>query len=452
MRKDTGITPISPRMAAKESLVAVLRHGRYSNLEIDSAVSRHSFATEADRALYTRLVYGVIERLITLDHVISSVSSRDIGTIDTETLVSLRLGLYQLIYTDRIPDHAAVSETVAVAPGRSRGFVNACLRTCIRSGTALDLPRGTSPEEMSVRFSVSADICRILIDSYGADTAADVLGAMNGESGITLRVNTVRITPDGARRILEDSMTDVSDGAYAADVLRVPTLTDAVRAGIDRGDWFVQDEASRIASMIVGARSGEKIADVCASPGGKTFSLAMDAFPDVRIYAFDIHKNKLSLIESGAKRLGISGITCAARDGREPDRELVGMMDRVLCDAPCSGIGVIGKKPELRLRRSDSFARLPDVQYGILCGASEYVRAGGVLVYSTCTLNRAENEETVRRFLDEHSDFSPEDFTVGSRSGGYSIVSADGMATLLPPLTGTDGFFVARMVRRASGR
>ena len=442
-------TPVSPRRAAKESLVAVLRHGRYSNLEVDSVVSRQAFESPEDRALYTRLVYGVIERLITLDYVISSISSHDISSIDIETLISLRLGFYQLIYTDRIPDHAAVSETVSVAPLRSRGFVNACLRTFIRKGRTISVPDGKAPEEMSVRYSVSADICRILIDSYGSADAEAILNAANHQNGITLRINTTRLTVNEAKHLLTDLPSDVSYGNYASDVLRVPSLTEGVRSGIERGDWFVQDESSRIATMVTGALNGEMIADVCAAPGGKTFSLAMDSAPDGRIYSFDIHKNKLSLIESGASRLGLSGITCSMRDGRNPDPVLIGTCDRVLCDAPCSGIGVIGKKPELRLRQSDDVQRLPEIQYAILCGASEYVKPGGVLVYSTCTLNRRENEDTVRRFLDAHSEFSPSDFTVKSMVGGHDILSDNGKVTLFPHLTGTDGFFIARMVKKS---
>lgn len=441
----------NPRAAAHSSLVAVLKCGKYSNLEIDSALSRYDFASAEDRALYTRLVYGVTEKLITLDSIISELSSRDIASLDIETLTSLRLGLYQLVYTDRIPEHAAVCETVETAPKRSRGFVNACLRSFIRRGKTFSLPSGDDVHSLSVRHSVSEDICRIMCDSYGEKTVDRILGAMSSDTGVTLRINTARIGVCEAIKLLSADGSSVTPGSYMPDVLKLSRLEEEARLGLLRGDWFVQDEASRIASYIVNAKSGDLIADVCAAPGGKTFSLAIDSFPNGRINSFDVRKNKLSLISNGAERLGLSEmISVQCRDGREPKRELVGACDRVLCDAPCSGFGVMAKKPELRLRSAESAERLPAVQREVLCGAAEYVKIGGVLVYSTCTLNRKENEDTVRYFLDTHPEFEPYDFICPSSDGHEDIVSSDGCATVYPHKSGTDGFFIARLRRRGT--
>ena len=428
----------SPRKAACDSLIKIERCGRYSNIEIDSSLKNTHGVSDADRGLYTRLVYGVIERLYTLDHIISKYSSKAICDIDSETLTSLRLGIYQLVYTDRIPEFAAVSETVDTAPRRSRGFVNGVLRSFIRGGKKFSLPEGSSPEALSVRYSTDAGVCRILANSYGSETAERILDAFFAPQQICLRLNTMRCSCDAALSMLEGA----AKGLYSHDIVTVPSLSENVRQGIADGLWFVQDEASRAASAVLGALPDERIADVCAAPGGKSFSIAIDMENRGELFSFDLHKNKLSLIKKTAESLGLTCIKVAERDARDPDEALIGSCDRVLCDAPCSGIGVLAKKPEIRYKAAEGAERLPSIQYDVLCGASAYVKEGGILVYSTCTLNRAENEEVVIRFLESHGDFTPVPFTAAGQG-------CDGMLTFLPHLTGTDGFFVAKMKRSA---
>lgn len=427
---------LTVRRAAHASLLKIEKCGRYSNLEIDASLKSSGELSDADRALYTRLVYGVTERRITLDCIISQYSAKSVPELDAETLTSLRLGIYQTIYMNRIPEFAAVSETVDTAPSRSRGFVNGVLRSFLRANKSFTLPKGASPEAMSVRFSASADICRILIDSYGADTAEKILEAFFAPQRICLRVNTLKCSRAEAMSMLCGS----EEGRYSPDIITVPVLSEDVRRGICEGLWFVQDEASRAASAVLGARPGERVADVCAAPGGKSFSLAIDMENRGELYSFDLHKNKLSLIKKTAENLGLSCIRVAERDARDPNPALLSGCECVLCDAPCSGIGVLGKKPEIRYKAAEGAERLPDVQYGVLCGASSYVKDGGVLVYSTCTLNRAENEDVVKRFLNSHKSFTLVPFSAAGQS-------CDGMLTFLPHVTGTDGFFVAKMMK-----
>lgn len=424
------------RLAAAKSLYRIESQGRYSNLEADSFLSSCGELSQADRALYTRLVYGVTEKRLTLDCIISQYSARSLDELDSETLISLRLGIYQLLYTERIPDFAAVSASVDTAPKRARGFVNGVLRSFLRADKAYTLPSGDTPEELSVRYSTNADICDVLCSSYGADTARLILEAFSKPGDITLRTNTLRCSVDE----LEAALPNASRCAICDDMLTVPSLTPEVREGLERGLYFVQDASSRIASSVLGARPGETVVDTCAAPGGKSFSIALDMKNSGRLYSFDLHENKLSLIRRTAERLGITCISTSRSDARNGVCELFEKCDRVLCDAPCSGIGVIAKKPELRYKSIDGIKRLPEIQYDILCGASKYVKRGGVLVYSTCTLNRAENEGTVERFLREHDDFSLVPF-------GGVFPSDSGMLTFMPHITGTDGFFVAKMVR-----
>lgn len=425
------------RRAAHESLMKIAKSGRYSNIEIDSYLKNTDGMSDSDRALYTRLVYGVIERQLTLDHIIGQYTSRAVSDIDEATLTSLRLGIYQMVYMDRIPEFAAVSETVDTAPSRSRGFVNGVLRSFIRGGKKFSLPEGNEKNALSVRFSTSADVCTVLTDSYGAATAEKILEAFFDPERICLRINTVKETVDSAKKLL----IDAADGTYSDDILKVTSLTETVRDGLTDGRWFVQDEASRICTKVLDARPGERIADVCSAPGGKSFSAAIDMENKGEVFSFDLHANKLSLISKTAERLGLDVIKVSQRDARNPDPDLVEKCDRVLCDAPCSGIGVLAKKPEIRYKAAESANRLPQIQHDALCGAASYVKDGGVLVYSTCTLNRRENEDVVERFLKSHPEFVPCDFNI------KDLKSRDGMLTLFPHITGTDGFFIAKMIK-----
>lgn len=444
------------RELAAASLVSFEKNGRYSNLEVDATLRRVGTSlSAADCGFYTRLVYGVVERVLTLDHIAAEYSSRKLSDVDIETLTAIRLGIYQLLYMDRVPDFAAVSESVDLAPSRSRGFVNGVLRSFLRSKKKFTLPV-SGRDYISLKYSVSPEICDIFTDSWGNETAERILSSSFNNEGVALRINTLRLSVDKAERILSenehddgfssDGLTDeskdisqVKRSSLCPDVLFVPRLNKTARDGISNGFWFVQDEASRIASTVLGARPGDKVVDCCAAPGGKTFSTAIDMENTGEIFSFDLHKNKLSLIKEGSDRLGLTIVNVAERDAGRPDKALFGSCDRVLCDAPCSGLGVISKKPEIRYKDAQSVARLPEVQRRVLTGASSYVKEGGFLVYSTCTLNRRENEDVVRRFLSENSSFIPEDFAVSD------LRSENGMLTLLPHISGCDGFFIAKM-------
>lgn len=432
------INETNPRAAAAASLLSWEKNGRFANLEVNASLAS-SALSEADRGLYTALVYGVIERAITLDHIIAALAARPDQQIDPQTRCALRLGLYQLTFMDRIPAHAAVSESVNLAPSRSRGFVNALLRSYLRSGCQYRLPEEPL-SRMSVEFSAPKELCSFWLERYGEELTKKLLSSTTRNPRVTVRINPLRITPeeflarhssDGACRCpLSDDMIELSHAASVAE-------------GIREGLYIVQDPASRLCVRALDPRPGETVIDTCAAPGGKTISAALDMKNEGRVIAFDLHENKLSLIRRTAESLGITVLTADKRDARQPDPELIGKADRVLCDAPCSGLGVIAKKPDIKYKSLDSVAALPAIQYDILCGAAQYVRPGGVLVYSTCTLNPDENEHIVTRFLDAHPDFCPTDFDLGTAGR-----SENGMRTFFPHEDGCDGFFVAKMIRK----
>jgi len=400
---------------------------QYSNIALDTALKRND-CSDADRGLLTALVYGVLERRLTLDFQISRLADRPVETIDLPTRNLLRMGLYQLAYLDRIPDHAAVYETVTLAGKRTKGFVNAILRVFLRQGKVLLLPdAATEPiAYLSVAHSFSAAICELFVQSFGFERTEQMLAAFCQKPAIDLRVNTLRVTREALCRRLSEQGFDAAKTRESSAGLQLPNAPVSSLVGFEEGAFFVQDEASQLCVEALDAREGMTLIDVCACPGSKSFGAAIQMQNRGRVIACDLHRNKLSLVESGAARLGISIIEPEARDARQVKEEWIGKADRVLCDVPCSGFGVFAKKPELRYKDPGMSASLPAIQLAIAESACQYVRDGGLMVYSTCTLLPRENGENVARFLALHSEFT----LLRER-------------TLTPDVDGTDGFYFA---------
>ena len=446
----------NPRRLALDTLCKV-GAGQYANLTLDG-VLRRADMSEADRHLYTALVYGTLERQVTLDFLIGQLSDRT----DIEDAVRwiLRLGLYQLTYLDRVPDHAAIHETVELAPRRAAGFVNALLRSYTRRMG--ESRRLTTPaawveafpvladrpiEAAAVAYALPVPLCEKMQAAFG-ERAEQVMAAFLEKPPMAIRCNTLKISPEElADRLTAEGCT-VTGGCYLPDALLVTAGNPLQGSAFADGLFFVQDEASQICVGVLGACPDERLVDTCACPGSKTFGCAVRMENRGEIYSFDLHKSKLSLIESGVARLGISVVRTQERDARTPDESLFGTMDRVLCDVPCSGLGVIAKKPEIRHKDLATCERLPAIQAAILEASAAYVKVGGTLVYSTCTWAQEENRFVVECFLKGHPDFVAEDFVFPARGEGCEdIVSRGGMVTLTPDRHGTDGFFVARMKR-----
>ena len=465
-------TPAStPRSLALHTLLAVEK-GQYGNIAVDTALRRHPMS-EPDRHLYTALVYGVTERKTTLEYLLSKFSSRPMKELDDTVRLALCMGLYQLVYLDRIPDHAALDATVSLVPRKVSGYVNAVLRAYLRFEASLPrLPDGgkqprentlTTPAAWSARFPDLSDpletmavccgvplpMCKAFADALGYDKALSVLTAFGDKPPVTLRVNTQRTTPEALTAALTAEGMEVLPALYAPHALRVPDGATTATQAFANGDFFIQDEASQLCVAALDARPGHVAADTCACPGSKSFGVALTMENSGEVHSFDLHKSKLSLITAGAERLGLTVITADERDARTPDPALLGRCDRVLCDVPCSGLGVIAKKPEIRHKDLAESARLPAIQAAILEASAGYLKPGGILVYSTCTILPAENQDVVTAFLAAHPDFAPLDFAFPSKDGSVpDIVSRDGMVTLLPDSNRTDGFFIARLQRQ----
>jgi len=437
---------ITARAAAFRSLIACERDKKYSNLEIDAAIRRYRLEGP-ERGLYTALTYGVIERRITLDYIIAKLSSRPLTALDAPTLTLLRLGLYQLVWLDRVPDHAAVGETVALAKTeapRAASFINAVLRGFLRTygKDNLPLPEKRDPAYLSVKYSIGADVLAAL-HAASPDSEA-LLAGFEAHHEVTLRVNTLKISREALLAQLADVGCEAEACRYSPFGVKLKNgiVSPEITELIEKGFVYIQDEASQLAALAASPAPGTTVIDTCACPGGKSFSAAILMENAGRVMSFDLHKNKLSLVDSGAKKLGISIIETAEKNGAVYDAALDSIADTVLCDVPCSGLGVIAKKPEIRYKEAAEFARLPEIQYAILANAARYVKPGGTLVYSTCTLHPAENGAVCARFLSETDGFAPVEFDAGG------IPSEGGMLTLYPHVHGTDGFFIAKFQKK----
>ncbi len=420
-----------PRRLAYKVLRKLSENKQYSNIAIDSALST-SRLSGADRSLATAIVMGAVERRITLDYFIKKLAKAP-DKIDSETSALLHMGLYQLAFMDKIPEYAAVNETVSLAPRRSAGFINAILRSFLRKKESLfaEMPehiKMSCPEELYLKFT----------DIYGPERTKNIFEYFNRPPRLTLRVNTLKISADELCKKLSDGGYLCERSPYVADALLVEGASPTELYGFSEGAFFVQDVASQICVEALGAEEWDTVIDTCSCPGSKSFGCAVRMKNRGKIYSFDLHKSKLSLVEDSAARLGIDVIETAERDGRVFVPSLEESADRVLCDVPCSGLGVIAKKPEIRYKNVSDFENLPEIQLAILENSSRYVKRGGILVYSTCTVLCAENSDNVKKFLAAHPEFEACDFTVGP------LYSEDGMLSLSPDIHGTDGFFVAK--------
>ena len=422
------------------------KNATYSNIALDRALSS-SDLSDVDKGLVTAIVMGVTERQLTLDHIIDKLAD-DAQKIESDTRILLRMGIYQLFCLDKIPDYAAVNETVNMAPRRSRGFVNAIMRSFLRRRDK-DGFKSLFPNEkrdpvahLSVCYSFPEDVCRRFLEIYGYDRAKEIFEIFNRPPKLTLRINTLKTSREKYAALLDEKGIRYALSERLENAILLEGVSFAALPGFDEGLFFVQDEASQICVEALDAQRDMLMIDACSCPGSKSFGSAIKMENTGKILSFDLHESKLKLIDKSAERLGIETVTASVRDGRSFDEGLEGQADRVLCDVPCSGLGVIAKKPEIRYKSIADFARLPEIQLAILENCSRYVKKGGVLVYSTCTVLPEENEENVARFLSAHPEFEPCDFEVGG------VRSERGMLSLSPDKDGTDGFFVSKFIRK----
>ncbi len=436
---------MNTRQAAFVSLQKYENGGKYLNIEADTAIRRNALEG-ADRALYTNIVYGTVERRITLEYLLAQLCDRPLAKIDRNVAIILRMSLYQLRYLDRVPAYAVLQEagelTRRFAAQSAVGFVNAVLREYERRGAEIAMPSPQADFEryLSVTYSYPAWFCALLVRCYGKRRAEAILKAFEKNPPLTLFPNLLKTDRAGLLRALRAEGIACEETRYSPYGVRLSRHVpiDAITP-LAQGLCFVQDEASQLAALALGAAPAQTILDSCACPGGKSFALALLCGDKAKIISCDLHENKLSLVRRGAEKLGIASVEAQARESGAFYPPFENAFDRVLCDVPCSGLGVLSKKPDIREKKEEEIERLPAVQRRILENCARYVRPGGELVYSTCTVHPAENEEQIKVFLREHPEFSLQPFMLGQET-------VQGMQTLLPDrYAGMDGFFIAKL-------
>ena len=437
---------MNPREAALAALERCRRDGAWSGAAIDTAIKKYAL-DRRDAALASRLCLGVLQNSRLLDFYINSYSSIPADKLEEKVRDILRLGIYQLTMLDKIPARAAVNESVALCKscgcGRASGLVNAVLRKIAAcSGSLPPVPGEGSAEYLSIKYSHPRWIGEKITKQQGYDFAESFLAANNCPAPLDLQVNTLKTGKEDIVRSLLRLEMPFSLPEYPENCLSLKGGNVSALPGFEEGLFYVQDRAAAMAVQILGLKPGMQVLDACAAPGGKSFAAAIAMENKGSILSCDIHEKKLPLIQRGAERLGLDIIRTRRADAREPLPELAGCFDAVIADVPCSGLGVIRKKPEIREKTEEETARLPQIQRDILDKLSRCVKPGGLLLYSTCTVLREENEDVVGWFLRRHSEFEAEEFSVGIRS------AEKGMYTFWPHVDGTDGFFAAKLRRK----
>jgi len=439
------------RMTALEVLNKVEINGAYANLALAEQLRRRSLS-EQDRRLATELAYGTVKALGTLDWMIEHYIKMPRKKLSPVVLNILRLGFFQLFFLPRIPAPVVCNETVALAAQRGhRGiisFVNAVLRSAVRDPNRAVLPpREKQPvEHLALKYFHPVWMVRRWFERLGADECEALCQANNAVPPVTARVNTLKTDRESLLNTLA-----VGGAAAARPSSLVPEgiILDEHEAldrlpALQAGLMQIQDESSMLASHVLRPRPGEFIIDACGAPGGKTTHIACLMGNQGRVLSIDIHKHKLALVKHNARQLGISIVETRQFDAASLHRHFRGQADRVLVDAPCSGLGVIRRKPDSRWRKKeDAIKELPALQQAILASAADCVKPGGVLVYSTCTTEPEENEEVINIFLARRDDF------MADVAGAWlPYPTQEKFVQLWPHRDGVDGFFIARLVRR----
>ena len=419
------------RKAAFLTLVDVETKKSYSNL----ALNHQIVVTKPNHEGFVReLVYGVLEHKLTLDYYIDLLASNGVGSLKTNELTILRMGIYQIGYMNSVPEYAAVNESVLLAKRYCRGkdgLINGILRAYLGKRMQLKLPDRIEDEVryLSVKYSYAPWIVELWLKHYSSDFVEQLMAAGNETPPMTVRLNWLRIMKKDLISKLEESGFEVTEGDICSNALHVRGSrlleTEAYRMGL----FTPQDESSMLVAEKLDPQHGDVVMDMCAAPGGKTMAIAERMNNTGKIIASDIYRRKLDLIDREAKRLGVTNVETRSWDATREESSMFQKADKVLVDAPCTGLGVVRRKPEIKYKEhTDEMDLLPKKQLAILTASSSYVKPGGTLVYSTCTIKPNENEKVTDAFVKRNPSFKKVERTL-----------------LLPNVNGTDGFFICVM-------
>ena len=433
------------RETALNVLIACRKDGGWSNGALKEAIARDRLDSR-DGALAARLCYGVIQNRNLLDFYLAQLLTGRIKDLHPAVRDILHLGLYQIYLMDKIPESAAVNESVELTKKYCRkqrnaaGLVNGVLRNAVRTKGSLKEP--TSWED---KYSHPDDLINLLKDYVGKERIEPMLKANNTIAPMTVQVNTLQISACNLQKRLEAEGVTAQNHPWLADCLVLSGTGNLEQLPSFReGLFYVQDAAAKLSVLCAEVQLGERVLDCCAAPGGKSFAAAIAMAGQGSVTSCDVHEHKIDLIAKGARRLQFGNITALQQDATEFCSDWQEQFDTVIADVPCSGLGIIRKKPDIRYKDLAAMADLPELQKAILDNVSRYVKPGGKLLYSTCTLVQAENEDVVEAFLRTHPDFTKEPLPLLTPFPK----NESGMLALVPGEYDTDGFFICRLRRK----
>lgn len=433
------------RRFTKEMLKTCFEKSSYSNILLDNVLAESSLSAQ-DKKFVSNLFYGVIERRITLDAVINRYSKRPVERLSNDVLQILRMAIYQILYMDSVPDRAAVFESVKLAKTKKNpalgGYVNGVLRVFLRDGKKLPQANGKI-SNLSIKYSCPEWLIEKWIKEYGESLAFEMLESSVGAPPVTGRLNVLKKSKEQIINDFKDLNIDFQLRTEVQNCVEFFNIGEISRSRLyNEGLFHIQDISSQICCEILDPKPDETVLDVCSAPGGKAFTIAEIMNNQGKVIACDLYEHRVKLIKDGAVRLGIDIIDAMINDATVSSDE-IGIADKVLCDVPCSGLGVIRRKPEIKYKNPSDFDNLRDIQRKILETSSNYLKKGGVLVYSTCTLSKAENDDIIDWFLENHSDFEK-----GSINGFANIKDGEYKITVTPKMFNSDGFFIAKLIKK----
>lgn len=445
------------REASLDALLKIHKNQTYSNLLLNDVINQKKLS-KVDVPLYTQIVYGTLQQQRYIDFILESFSRKALDKLEPWVLVLLRLSIYQLKFLDRVPDHAVLNEAVTIAKRRGHkgisGMVNGILRSYLRNGEPELKEAGGPLVQLAVKTSHPDWMIERWVNQFGWETAETAAEANNHPPGTSVRINPLRVTIEEAMTELQNEGLEVEiSPLLPEEALRINRGSAAATRAFQDGRITIQDESSMMAGKVLAPNSGERILDACAAPGGKTTHLAEQMQNKGEVISIDLHEHKIRLIDQQAERLGLTNISARTGDARTLDSETLGSFDKILVDAPCSGLGVIRRKPDMKWTKlQKDLERLIFIQKDILECVWKLLKPGGRLVYSTCTIDKYENEMQVKRFMGDHKDAVADQGMFDRLPEEVKIDVKDNfMLQLMPGKFGTDGFFVASLEKR-SGR
>lgn len=449
-----------PRETAVKILYDIDKNGAYSNISLSKHLSGGNFK-DIDRAFITELVYGILKWKLTIDFIISSFSKIKPKKISPWILNILRTGVYQILFTDKVPVSAACNESVKLAKkyghAASSKYVNGVLRNISRNKDAIKYPdrKDNLSEFLSVNYSHPIWMVNEWLKRFGEEFTEDLLKSNNETPHFTIRANTLKISGDNLKKSLEEEGFEVDFGLYDKDALVIKNPGPLQEIDDFKRRYFqVQDESSMLVGRVLNPQPGDFVLDVCSAPGGKATHLAQLMNNRGRIIARDIHKHKIELIDQAVKRLGTDIIKAEVFDAALFDEKLEGRVDKVLVDAPCTGLGIIRRKPDIKwTRKKEDKNEIIKLQKKILSASSKYVRKGGIIVYSTCTIEPEENEHVIEDFLKNNGDYYLEDawgnLPEKIKDLSQNFNEKKEYVQLYPNKHKVDGFFIAKLKKRS---